>query len=356
MALQHSSLSRNHDEEEGPLMLMTFQALPTLPQPQLVQPPMLRPAAKALGGWMRREQAIMGTSVSVQLWADDRPRGEAAIAAVMAEMHRIDRAMSPHKPDSELSRINRKAGTRPVRMSFEMFRLVARSIGFSQLSRGAFDITFASAGALYDYRAGIAPDDAALSAAVAAIGWQHLALDLNAHTIQFLKPSMRIDLGGFAKGHAVDRACAILERFAIKHAIVSAGGDSRVIGDKRGRPWGVAIRDPRNADEVAAVLPLQDVALSTSGDHERYFLRDGVRHHHLLDPRTGRSPDHVRSVTVLASDGLTAEALSKTVFVLGVEEGLGIVETVAGADAVVIDQRGALHFSSGLDQRTRNAA
>ena len=302
----------------------------------------------AQGDWIRRDQAIMGTAVSVQLWADDRPRGEAACAAVMAEMQRIDRAMSPHRIDSELSRINAQAASRPVRLSPEMQRLLTRALEFSALSRGAFDISFASAGALYDYRNGVAPDAAALARAVAAIGWQHLLLDAGAGTLRFGLPGMRIDLGGFAKGHAVDNCCAILARQGIRHAVVSAGGDSRVIGDRRGRPWTIGIRDPRRADGVTAMLPLVDVAISTSGDYERFFEQDGVRHHHLLDPRTGRSPDHVRSVTVLARDGLTAEALSKTVFVLGVEPGLRIVESLAGADAVVVDGHGALHFSAGL--------
>jgi thiamine biosynthesis lipoprotein len=110
----------------------------------------------------------------------------------------------------------------------------------------------------------------------------------------------------------------------------------------------VAIRHPRRADDVVAVLPLEDVAVSTSGDYERYFERDGVRHHHLIDPSTGRSPDAVHSVTIVAEDGLTSEALSKTVFVLGIERGLAIVEKMPGADAVVVDAQGRLHFTSGL--------
>ena len=159
---------------------------------------------------------------------------------------------------------------------------------------------------------------------------------------------MRIDLGGFAKGHAVDCAAALLAGRGIAHAIVSAGGDSRVIGDRRGRPWTVGIRDPRRAGEVIAVLPLEDTAMSTSGDYERYFERDGVRHHHLIDPRTGASPSSVHSVTILAPDGLTSEALSKSVFVLGLAEGMRFIESQAGVDAIVVDAAGVLHFSTGL--------
>jgi len=307
-----------------------------------------RPAALARGSWMQREQAIMGTAVTVQLWADDRPRGVAAMAAVMSEMQRIERAFSPHKPGSELSLVNTLAGTQGVRLSDELYHLVSRALEFSRLSQGAFDISYASAGVLYDYRAGVAPDDAQLAQAVQSIGWRQLELDPLRRSLRFARPGMRIDLGGFAKGHAVDRACALLARHGIRHAIVSAGGDSRVLGDRRGRPWTIAIRDPRDADGVVAVLPLEDTAISTSGDYERFFERDGVRHHHLLDPRTGRSPAHIRSVTILAPDGLSAEALSKTVFVLGVEAGLGIVNAMPGADAVVVDADGGLHFSAGL--------
>lgn len=304
--------------------------------------------AAAPAGWLKREEAIMGTAIAVELWADERAAGEAAIDAVIAEMHRIDRAMSPHKAESELSRINRDAGRRAVPLSAEMAMLIGRAIEFSRWSDGAFDISYASVGQLYDYRAGIAPDDTSLAAAREAIGWQQLLFDRAAGTLRFGRPGMRIDLGGFAKGHAVDRCIAILRAHGIAHAMVSAGGDSHVLGDRRGRPWMIAVRDPRREGGVVAVLPLQDVAVSTSGDYERYFEKGGVRHHHLIDPRTGRSPAGVRSVTIVADDGLTTEALSKTVFVLGAERGLALINGLPGVDAVVVDAAGLLHYSAGL--------
>lgn len=304
--------------------------------------------ARDTSGWLVREEAIMGTAIRVELWSDERNSGAAAIDAVMAEMHRIDWAMSPHKPQSELSRINREAASAPVRLSDEMYGLLRQSLAFSALSDGAFDISYASVGHLYDYRAGIAPSEAVREQARAAIGWRDLILDARTRSLRFGRPGMRIDLGGFAKGHAVDNGVAILRRHGIRHAMVSAGGDSHVLGDRRGRPWTVAIRDPRREDGVVAVLPLEDVAISTSGDYERYFERDGVRCHHLIDPRTGMSPSSVRSVTILAADGLTSEALSKSVFVLGVEAGLRLIESQTGIDAVVVDAAGTLHYSSGL--------
>ena len=320
---------------------------------------LLQPAA--VGAWLKREEAIMGTAINVELWADDRAKGEAAIDAVMAEMHRIDRCMSPHKPASELSRINRDAAFAPVLLSAEMARLLMRAKEFSALSEGAFDITYAVVGQLYDYRQGIRPSDAALSRARTLVGWRNLIIephrvDPNTSTVRFALCGMRIDLGGFAKGHAVDNATKILRARGIHHANVSAGGDSRVIGDRRGRPWTIGVRDPRRPGEMVAMLPLEDISISTSGDYERYFDADGVRHHHLIDPATGRSPRSVHSVTILAEDGLTTEALSKCVFVLGVEKGLRLVESQPGVDAVIVDAAGALHYSTGLlyaDPQTR---
>jgi thiamine biosynthesis lipoprotein len=307
-----------------------------------------RRTARATSGWVQREEAIMGTAIKVELWAEDRRVGDAAAAAVMDEMHRIDRAMSPHKAGSELCRINRDGARGPVAVTDEMFGLLQRAQAFSQRTGGAFDITYAAVGRLYDYRNRIRPSQEALDSARQCVGWQGLLLDPAERTVRFAKDGMRIDLGGFAKGHAVDRAADLLARRGVRHAWVSAGGDSRVLGDRRGRPWTVAIGDPRRAGEVVAVLPLEDTSISTSGDYERFFDDGPERVHHLIDPATGASPRGVQSVSILSADGLTCEALSKAVFVLGVQRGLALIETLPGTDAVVVDAEGRLHASSGL--------
>jgi thiamine biosynthesis lipoprotein len=300
------------------------------------------------GGWHVREQAIMGTAIRVELWCDDRAIGQAASAAVMQEMHRIDAAMSPFKADSELSLINREAAHRAVPLTQEIFTLLQKSIVFSRMSDGAFDITFASVGQLYDYRERIKPSEAELAAARSAVGYRHVILDPQSCTVRFAHPGTRIDLGGFAKGYAVDNGAAILRRHGIAHGMVTAGGDSHIIGDRRGRPWAIGIRDPRRAGAVVAMLPLEDTALSTSGDYERFFEADGVRFHHVIDPRTGKSPSQVRSVTVIAPDGLSTEAFSKCVFVKGVQKGLQFIESRPGVDAVIVDDMGVLHYTTGL--------
>ncbi|HEY6510642.1 MAG TPA: FAD:protein FMN transferase, partial [Burkholderiaceae bacterium] len=188
------------------------------------------PAAVAMaerGRWFVRDEAIMGTAIHAELWHEDPVLAERALDAVMAEMHRIDRLMSPFKPESELSLVNREAAHACVPVCAEMFGLIARSLEFSRLSDGAFDITYAGVGHLYDYRQGIAPDAAALQRARQTVGWQHLVLDAKLRTIRFARAGVRIDLGGFAKGHVVDNCIPILKRLGIAHAVVAAGGDSR---------------------------------------------------------------------------------------------------------------------------------
>jgi len=310
-------------------------------------------ALPAPAEWYSREEAIMGTAVRVELWHDDAAAARAAMSAVMDEMHRIDASMSPYKPGSELSRINREAAHKPVTISQEMFDLLTRSIEFSKLSGGAFDITFSSVGYLYDYREHVKPTDQQIAQALPGINYRHLQLDPKGRTLHFARPGVRIDLGGIAKGYAVDNSIAILKGREIRYAIVTAGGDSRMLGDRRGRPWNVGIRDPRQRGEVAAVLPLADVAISTSGDYERYFEEDGVRYHHIINPKTGKSATGVRSVTIIGPDGITTEGLTKSVFVKGPKAGMRLIESLKGVDAIIIDDAGRMLYSPGLRDALR---
>ena len=200
----------------------------------------------AAADWHREEAPIMGTLITVELWHADAARGKALTAAVMDEMHRIDRLMSTWKPDSELSRVNARAAQEPVPVSRELLGLVISALAFSEITGGGFDITYASAGKYYDYRKGIKPTAAQLEQALPAIDYRHVKVDSANSTIAFTHPGVRIDLGGIAKGYAVDQSIAILRKAGIENALVSAGGDTRVIGERWGRAWKVGIRDPRN--------------------------------------------------------------------------------------------------------------
>lgn len=309
----------------------------------------------ACADWFNAEESIMGTRVAVDLWADDATGGQAAIAVVMDEMRRIDALMSHYRPESQISRINALAAEQPVRVDRELVQLLEKAAAFSEISDGAFDITYASVGYLYDYRAGRHPDDAQIRAALPAIHWRHVVVDERTSSVRFTQRGVRIDLGGIAKGYACDRAVDLLRARGIEHAIVTAGGDSRILGDRRGRPWVVGIRHPDDRDRVIARIPLEDAAISTSGDYERFFDEGGVRYHHIINPATGRSASEVRSVTVVAADATTTEGLTKSVFVKGPDAGLAFINSLrtrdrryADVDAVIVARDGRVLYSDGL--------
>ena len=298
--------------------------------------------------WFKQEQAIMGTRIAVEFWDEDKTHAEQCAEQVFSEMRRIDELMSPYKPNSELSRINQKAAGQAVRISEEMFNLLEKSLQMSQLSNGAFDITFSSVGHLYNYREGIKPSDEDIQQSLKSINYRHVLLDETNRSVRFTQSGVHIDLGGIAKGYAVDNGIAILAKCGIKGGLVSAGGDSRILGDRGNRPWMMGVRHPRKKDAVAVMLPLSNTAISTSGDYERFFIEDGKRYHHIISPSTGKSVSTTWSATVIGPDATTTDALSTTLFVLGAEKGLQLIETLAGIDAVIIDAEGQMHYSSGL--------
>jgi thiamine biosynthesis lipoprotein len=305
------------------------------------------PAARA--AWYEREEAIMGTRIAVQLWSEDPVLAVNAIDAVMADMHRTDDLMSTYKPESQLSQVNAHAYERPVEVDADIMDVVEKSLEYSRLSDGIFDVTYASVGYLYDYRARLRPTEEQIAAALPSVDYRQLRLDHEARTIRFLRPGMRIDLGGFAKGWAVDRGVEILRALGIEHAMVNAGGDTRLLGDRLGKPWIVGIRDPRRDGVVVTRIPLADEAISTSGDYERYFEHEGVRHHHILVPGTGRSAAAVRSVTVIGPTATRTDGLTKPVFILGVERGMDYVRRVGDVEAVIVDNEGQVFYSPGLE-------
>ncbi len=298
--------------------------------------------------WFSDTRAIMGTAVSVELWMDDAGAAQAAIDAVMVEMRRVDASMSPYIETSELAKINREASQHPVKISAEMMSQLQQSLHYSQLTDGAFDISFASVGYLYDYREHIQPTQQQIDSHLDAVDYRAIKLDPEKSTVHFMKPGMRIDLGGIAKGYAVDRGADILIARGVRNAIVTAGGDSRIIGDKRGRPWMVGVKNPRDREKVSVMLPLADTAISTSGDYERYFMDGDRRVHHILNPKTGKSASDVQSVSVLAPRGFDTDPLTKIFFVRGLAAGMALIDSLPGVDAIVIGSDGKLYYSKNL--------
>jgi len=300
--------------------------------------------------WISRiEDGIMGTRIVVELWADEAPAGNKAIDAVIAEMERIDREMSTYKPDSEVSRVNAQAAQAPVKISAELFELLKTADAYSRTTNGAFDITYASVGFLYDYRARQKPNAQQIKSALPAVNYRHVVLDEKSRSVRFMHRNVRIDLGGIGKGHAVDRAIAILKSKGITHALVTAGGDSRILGDRFGKPWIIGIRHPDDKTKVIAKIPLADTAISTSGDYERYFDEGGTRYHHIIDPHTGRSASKVRSATILADTATRTDGLSKTAFVLGPDEAMKLYNQLGDVDAILVTLEGKVLYSKGIE-------
>jgi FAD:protein FMN transferase len=305
--------------------------------------------APAHAEWIYRDAPIMGTRCDVELWAEDRRAGEAAISAVFDELRRIDNEFSTYRPESEVSRVNDQAAKAPLRISKELYDLIQTSIDYSKLTRGTFDITYASVGYLYNYPEHIRPNEAQIAAALPESNYRHIHLDVAAQTVFFDHPGVRIDFGGIGKGYAVDRGIAVLQARGITRAMVNAGGDSRIIGDRFGKPWLIGIRDPDDRNRTILKIPLTDTAFSTSGDYERFFDEGGVRYHHILDPRTGKSPHVVRSVTIIAPNATRTDALTKSVFVMGVKDGLAFINSLSDADAVAITPDRKVWYSKGLE-------
>ena len=305
-------------------------------------------ATPAQAVWLDRHEAIMGTNIDVEIWHDEAVKGEAAIDAVMDDMRRIDTLMSHYKPESQLSQINERGAKEAVVVDRELFDLIKLSLHFSEITDGAFDITYASVGYLYNYRKHIKPTEQEIEKALPGVNYRHLILDEKAHSVKFAQEGMRIDLGGIAKGYAVDRGIEILQKRGVQHAVVTAGGDTRIIGDRMGRPWIVGIRHPDDKTKTVLRLPLVDTAMSTSGDYERYFDENGQRYHHIIDPKTGHSASKVRSATILGPTAVQTDGLSKTAFVLGAEKAVEIIERLPDFDGIFVRPDGKVLYTKGL--------
>jgi thiamine biosynthesis lipoprotein len=292
----------------------------------------------------------MGTEVSVLLWHDDAAIGTRIVDEVFLEAERINQLMSTYIEDSRISEINRLAAREPVIAGDELFLIIRRSLDISVLTRGAFDITYESVGQHYDFRNRQRPDSATVEAERRLINFRFVELNQAAGTVRFRQEGVRINLGGIAKGYVVERGVNILRMRGVQNAIVTAGGDSRLLGDRRGQPWMVGIRDPRNDGQVAISLPLEDEAISTSGDYERYFEEGDVRYHHIIQPSTGSPASGVHSATVFGPDAVITDALSTSVFVMGVDQGLRLIGTLPDYESIVIDDGGRIYYSDGLQQ------
>jgi len=307
---------------------------------------------------IERSRKSMGTFIEITVWGGDDAAAAQAIEEAFGEFDRLDRMMTTWLPDSEVSLINAAAGGgKPIIVSPELFECLTRAVEYSRLSGGLFDVTVGAFSGTWKFdedNDGTIPAAPEVEERRKLVGWKDLVLDAKRRSVLLRRKGMKITLGGIAKGFAVDRATQILRKRGMVDFIVRAGGDMYVSGRHGDRRWRVGIRDPRGPrDAIFAAADVEDMTFSTSGDYERFTVKDGKRYHHILDPRTGYPATASRSVTIMAKDGTLAEGLSKTLFILGPKEGMAFLKKVPGAEAVIVGADNEVYISDGLKEKVR---
>jgi len=293
---------------------------------------------------------VMGTLARVVVVVKHPSQGRRCIEAGFEQLNRIDAMMSDYKSSSELSKVNREAFANPIRVSPELFEVLQKSVKYSRLSDGAFDVTV---GPLVDlwHKAGeanIVPDENTLAAVKARVGFEKLLLDANERTVRFAVGGMRLDLGGIAKGYALDKAVEAMRQQGAIGGMVSAGGDIRCFGKPADKDaWRVGLQNPVAAlpqdlngtidtEQVLMVLKVNNMAVTTSGDYRRFVTIAGKRYSHIIDPNTATGANKLSSDTILAANAVDADALSTAVNVMGAEKGLALVESLDGVETIMV--------------------
>jgi len=305
---------------------------------------------------------FMGTVVQIKVSIDPAKRGEArakdAINKAFDEIQRIEDVYSVYKDTSEISRINRLRKNEALQITDGVFNLIHKTLDYSERTDGAFDITVKPLVDLWSRAKKVnkLPDEYELKSVLGRVGYKNVALDDAARTIHFREEGMSIDLGGAAKGYATDRAVRVLEENGIENALVNLGGDMYCLGKRTAHElWKVGLQHPRDRNRLFLEIRLKDKAIDTSGDYERYFVLDGKRYSHIIDPRTGYPiGDNVVSASVIAADSTTSDILATAMCILG-EKGFDIIKKESGGiDAVLVTfeaGRLTMKMSKGIRER-----
>jgi len=296
---------------------------------------------------LSRSRILMGTVVEITAFGGDPGRLEAALEAAFAEMARIEALMAPQGGASDVARLSAAATGEEV--AAETAEVIALGLQVAEASGGAFDMGLGRLKALWaiEGEAPRVPTPEEVRLALAGTGAGDLRLD--GRRVEKKDPELAVDLGGIAKGYALDRAAEALRRAGVVSAAINAGGDIRLLGAHGERPWRIAIQHPRDPGRALATLEVADTSVVTSGDYERFFEREGVRYHHLFDPRTGYPATACQSVTVVTPSAALADALATAAFVLGPEEGLALLQRFPRAEGLIVDAAGRPHVTPGLE-------
>lgn len=296
---------------------------------------------------LSRSRILMGTVVEISAHGADPGRLEAAVSAAFEEIARIEKLMHPSGDGSDVARLS--AAQQGAEVAPETAEVIALGLQVAQASGGAFDMGLGQLKKLWGIESEAPRVPAPEEIRLALAGTGPASLQLDSRRVKKAAATLAVDLGAIAKGYAIDRAVGILRHAGIESASVNAGGDIRLIGSRDGRPWRIGIQHPRKTERQLAILELADVAVVTSGDYERFFEEDGVRYHHIFDPRSGYPAGLCQSVTVVAPSAALADALSTAVFVLGPEAGLALLRHFPQADALIVAADGTTRATPGLE-------
>jgi len=301
---------------------------------------------------------LMDTVVEIKVHHKRKAEAEKAINSSMEEMRRVEQKMSYFLPGSEVSRINKEAFLKGkkgsllaegwISVSDELFSLLEESVILSKLTKGCFDITISPLWKIWKFEGENleVPSKGEIERVLKLVAYNNMILQNR--KISFAKKGMGIDLGGIAKGYAVDVAVRVLKKKNINSAMVNAGGDMYVLGRKQGKPWRIGIRHPRREGEILGTIEVENKAIVTSGDYERFFFSGGKRYHHIINPKTGYPADECQSVTIVAKEATFADGLATGIFVLGPKEGMALIENLEGVEGIIVNKQGDVSASSGL--------
>ncbi|MGH9384271.1 MAG: FAD:protein FMN transferase [Vicinamibacterales bacterium] len=304
---------------------------------------------------VERARVSMGSELRLTAWTSTEASAVTAFEAVFAKFDRLESLMSVWREGSDVVRLNAAAGDHPVPVSVETREVLNAAREVSDWTDGKFDVTFGALSDLWKFdhdQDNSIPDPAAVRARLPLIDYRFVEVDDRAGTAFVTRRGARVHLGGIGKGYAIDRAIALLRSKGLTDFMIQAGGDLYVSGRKGDRPWRLGIADPRGASAGSfATIELSNSTLTTSGDYERFFLEDGRRYHHLLDPDTGMPATRCRSVTIITHSALLADGLSTGVFILGPQEGMALIERLENVEGVIVTSTNDVLISSGLKGR-----
>ncbi|MFD0932882.1 FAD:protein FMN transferase [Psychroflexus salinarum] len=300
----------------------------------------------------KRDLGLMGSKFDITVVANSKEEANTYIDEAVEEIQRIENLISSWKFTSQTSKINRNAGLKPVKVDCELFQLIQRSINISKITDGAFDISFAAIYKIWNFNGEDIeiPDQDKISASVEAIGYEHIVLNEVNSTVFLSKKDMKIGFGAIGKGYAADKAKQLLIDNGVVSGIINASGDMNTWGvQPNGKPWKVAITNPMDKSKSYGLFDLENRAVVTSGNYEKFTLIDGERYSHIIDPRTGMPTKGILSVTVFAPKAELADALATSVFVMGTDIGLHIINQIPEVETIIVKSDGSLATSTHLN-------